>query len=104
MWKNNIENLEKVGSDLFQEGRNQGRNQWEKVGTEDKILYNNELGDKRLWITVNEGRNRLGISDRVLRKHCSEGHFVTRKVKMNGGDGYLISVESMFKYYSKIGD
>jgi putative transposase len=48
--------------------------------------------------------NRLGISKRAIQLHCEKGNFEFKTDKVNGRDGYLISVESMFKYYSKIGD
>ena len=85
-------------------GGNQGGNQQEKVGTEDKSLNNNDLSKSVKWITVIEGGNRLGLDKRTIKKHCQQGHFVTRKVKMNGGIGYEISVESMFSYYERLGD
>lgn len=74
------------------------------VGTMDKLNKINNLQQSVKWITALEGRNRLGISDRIIRKHCQQGHFVTRKVKMNGGYGYEIALESMFNYYNRIGD
>lgn len=74
------------------------------VGTVANLVKNNDLQHSIKWITASEGRNRLGISDRVIRKHISKGHFVTRKVKMNGGFGYEIALESVFNYYNKIGD
>jgi putative transposase len=74
------------------------------VGTGDKLNKINNLRQSVKWINASEGRNRLGISDRAIRKHCKQGHFVTRKVKMNGGWGYEIALESMFNYYNSIGD
>lgn len=75
-----------------------------RVGTEDNSIKNNYLQQSVKWITAAEGRNHFGISDRVIRKHISKGHFVTRRVKMNGGFGYEIALESVFNYYNKIGD
>jgi len=85
-------------------GYNQGYNQKEKVTTANKSFNNNDLTQSVKWIKVSEGYNRLGISQQAINKHISKGHFVTRKVKMNGGFGYEISVESMFSYYQKLGD
>lgn len=92
------------GSHLWSKGANYGANCNEKVRTDDKLLGNNNLGYVGLWISVSEGANRLGISLRTIQKHCNLYHFETRKVKMNGGWGYEISVESMFRYYERIGD
>jgi len=75
-----------------------------RVGTEDNYNKINNLQQSLKWITAVEGRNRLGIGDRTIRKHCKLGHFVTRKVKMNGGFGYEISLESIFNYYNNIGN
>ena len=85
-------------------GYNQGYNQKEKVTTENNSLNNNDLTQSVKWIKVSEGYNRLGISQQAINKHISKGHFVARKVKMNGGFGYEISVESMFSYYERLGD
>lgn len=85
-------------------GYNQGYNQKEKVTTANKSFNNNDLTQSVKWIKVSEGYNRLGISQQAINKHISKGHFVTRKVKMNGGFGYEISVESMFSYYETLGD
>lgn len=84
-------------------GGNQGGNRQKKVVTEDNLLVNNNLQQSVKWIGRVEGGNRLGISKIAILKHIKQGHFVTRKVKMNGGFGYEISVESMFKYYESIG-
>lgn len=75
-----------------------------EVGTEPNIIGNNNLQQSVKWITVNEGGNQLGLNERTIKKHCKQGHFVTRKVKMNGGFGYEIALESMYDYYNKIGD
>lgn len=92
------------GLHLLNKGVNQGVNQEEKVYTEDKLLKNNNLGYVGLWISVSEGVNRLGITKMGIWKHIKLHHFETRKVKMNGGWGYEISIESMFRYYERIGD
>lgn len=97
-------NLMKSSSHLFGKGGNQGGNREEKAVTELNLNKNNDLQLSVKWITVNEGGNRLGVTERVIKKHCKHGHFVTRKVKMNGGFGYEISVESIFNYYNKLGD
>lgn len=65
---------------------------------------NNDLQVSVKWIKVSEGYNQLGISQQALNKHIQQGHFVTRKVKMNGGFGYEIALESVFNYYNKLGD
>jgi len=76
----------------------------EKVDTEVNLLDNNDLSKSVKWITVKEGGYRLGLKKAIIKRHCQQGHFVTRKVKMNGGFGYEISVESMFSYYETLGD
>ncbi|MEP0860593.1 MAG: Mu transposase C-terminal domain-containing protein [Ignavibacterium sp.] len=86
------------------EGRKYGRKSLSEVGNDDKSIKNNDLQLSVKWISSSEGRKWLELTDRVLRYHCKQGHFVTRRVKMNGGLGYEISVESMFKYYESIGD
>lgn len=76
----------------------------DKVTTVNNFNKNNNLQQSVKWISVSEGYNQLGISQQAIQKHISKGHFVTRKVKMNGGFGYEIALESMFNYYNKIGD
>jgi putative transposase len=85
-------------------GGNQGGNREDKIETELNSLKNNELQLSVKWIGRVEGGNLLGISKIAMLKHIQQRHFVTRKVKMNGGWGYEISVESMFRYYQSIGD
>jgi len=75
-----------------------------KVTTTDKPNKNNNLQQSVKWIGRVEGGNLLGISKIAMLKHISKGHFVTRRVKMNGGFGYEIALESMFNYYNSIGD
>lgn len=75
-----------------------------QLTTKDNANNNNNLQQSVKWITVKEGYNRLGISQQATQKHISKGHFVTRKVRMNGGFGYEIALESMFNYYNSIGD
>jgi len=94
----------KAVSTFGEKGGNQGGNQRRKVETEDNLLNNNDIKQSVKWISVEEGGNRLGISKQIIRRHCQKGHFVARKVKMNGGFGYEISVESMFSYYERLGD
>ncbi|WP_041294001.1 Mu transposase C-terminal domain-containing protein [Ignavibacterium album] len=98
------ENLMKSGLHLSLKGVNYGVNQQKKVETELKYLKNNDLQVSVKWMTVAEGVNRLGITKMAIVKHCQQGHFVTRKVKMNGGFGYEIALESVFNYYNKLGD
>ena len=98
------ENLTDCGCHLLIKGDNQGGNRGEKVATDDNSLENNNLSHVGLWINVSEGSNRLGIKKQTIKKHIKLYHFETRKVKMNGGWGYEISVESMFRYYESIGD
>ncbi len=98
------ENSMQSGSHLLDKGANYGANHKEMLRTELNFNKNNELELSIKWVTASEGANRLGIKERAIQKHCKHGHFVTRKVKMNGGWGYEISVESMFRYYEKLGD
>lgn len=98
------ENLMQSSSHLLDKGANYGANQQKEVGTEFKLIRNNDLQLSVKWITASEGANRLGIKERAIQKHCQQGHFVTRKVKMNGGFGYEIALESVFSYYNKLGD
>lgn len=74
------------------------------VGNEFNSIKNNRLQQSVKWITVAEGGQCLGLKNRVIKYHCQKGHFVTRRVKMNGGFGYEIALESMFNYYNSIGD
>ncbi|MEJ5351943.1 MAG: transposase [Melioribacteraceae bacterium] len=102
--KNSSENLMNAVVTFETKGYNQGYNQQKKVTTDDNSIKYNDLELSIKWIKVAEGYNRLGISQQAIQKHIQKGHFVTRKVRMNGGYGYEISVESMFRYYEKLGD
>ncbi|GIV45775.1 MAG: hypothetical protein KatS3mg036_0593 [Ignavibacterium sp.] len=98
------ENLIESSSHLYPEGANYGANHKEMLRTELNFNKNNNLQLSVKWITASEGANRLGIKERAIQKHCQQGHFVTRRVKMNGGFGYEIALESVFNYYNKLGD
>jgi hypothetical protein len=102
--QNLAENLINTVRTFEAKGTNRGANRQKKVRTDDNYIENNDLQLSVKWLGASEGANRLGITLRALQKHCKQGHFVTRKVKMNGGWGYEISVESMFRYYQSIGD
>lgn len=75
-----------------------------KVGREANPNRNNRLQQSFKCIKVAEGGKCLNLTNRAIKLHCQQGHFVTRKVKMNGGFGYEIALESMFNYYNSIGD
>lgn len=98
------ENLMKSGYHLTDKGGNQGGNQQREVVTKGNFNQNNNLQLSVKWIGRVEGGNRLGISKIAMLKHIQQGHFVTRKVRMNGGFGYEIALESVFNYYNKLGD
>jgi hypothetical protein len=69
MWKNNIENLEKV--DLQSEGltANHTANQQNKLRIDDNSLINNDLEGKRIWISA------ITTANRLTRKMHLRNHF-----------------------------
>lgn len=102
------QNEEKNAADTFrtfeEKVRNVVRNDDEGVRNDDNLSKNNNLQQSVKWLRLSEGAKWFGVSERLLQYHCKQGHFVWRKVKMNGGLGYEIAIESMFSYYNSIGD
>ena len=101
-------NINENSADVFRtfssKVRNEVRNDVKGVRNDDNLSKNNNLQQSVKWVRLSEGAKWFGVSERLLQYHCKQGHFVTRKVKMNGGYGYEIALESMFNYYNSIGD
>jgi putative transposase len=49
------------------------------------------------FLSINEARNLLGITDRAIRKNCNSGKYEVRQVKGNGGMRYEIALNSLPK-------
>jgi len=77
------------------QGRNQGGNFDKVVPTSWKANKNNDLDDDCLWISVKEGGNLLGISDRAVKKNCKAGKYTVKMVAGNGGQQYRILLSSL---------
>ncbi len=83
-------------------GKQGGKLENSLIGTSNSF-QNNNLAEKSLWISAQEGGKLLGLTKRTVKWHCQHGHFVTRRVKMNGGLGYEIELNSVLKWLEKSG-
>lgn len=76
-------------------GRNQGGNPSESVPTAVKDIKRKGLSENSIWLTVKQGGNLLGITDRAVKKNCKAGKYVTTMVDGNGGRQYRILLSSL---------
>lgn len=76
-------------------GGNQGRNSPNTVPPYDNSRKDKRLQDFSVWLTVKEGGNLLGITDRAVKKNCKARKYVTKMVDGNGGKQYRILLSSL---------
>ncbi len=69
----------------------------------DNLLLSNKLHENSIWLTTKESGHLLGLAKSTIKKHCQLGHFDTRPVKMRGGTGYEISLNSILEWAKKRG-
>ncbi len=76
-------------------GRNQGGNSIKMVPTFSNFNNLNEIENKEIWISVREGGNLLGITERAVKKNCKNGKYTTKMIRANGGWQYRILLSSL---------
>lgn len=79
---------------LLLQGGNQGRNQISEFPPANPD-ENRGSGNSEVWLTVAEGGNLLGVTDRAVKKSCKAGKYTVKMVPGNGGNQYRILLTSL---------